>query len=162
MPASGDSHEALLGALLDEEVEFVLVGGLAAVVHGVPVVTFDVDIVHRRTPDNAARLHRLLQRLGAFVRGRGEQRLLPGEQALLGPGHSLLRTDLGDLDVLGAIEGGATYDDLLADAVEVELGNRVLPVVRLERLAALKAGSSRHKDRLVLLQIEETLRLRDG
>lgn len=161
MPDSDASFEALLDALLDEGVEFVLVGGLAAVIQGVPVLTFDVDIVHRRTPANVARLRGLLQRLGAYVRGRGEQRLLPGEQALQGPGHSLLRTELGDLDVLGAIEGGADYYDLLADTVEVELGRHRLHVVCLERLARLKAASTRHKDRLMLLQLEEVMRQRD-
>lgn len=45
---------ALVDALLDAHVEFIVIGGLAAVLHGAPLVTADVDIVHRKSPENIA------------------------------------------------------------------------------------------------------------
>lgn len=81
----------LLTELAASGVEFILVGGLAAVAQGAPVTTFDVDIVHARTPDNVDRLLDFLTRIHARYRGRpGGQLLGPSRAALEGPGHSLL------------------------------------------------------------------------
>lgn len=59
---------ALLQALVDADVEFIVVGGVAAVLHGVPTATQDLDIVHRRTRENVDRLFVLLERLDAYFR----------------------------------------------------------------------------------------------
>jgi hypothetical protein len=61
---------SLIEVLLDEKVEFVLVGALAAVAQGAPVTTHAVDIVHARTPENLDRLMTALGKLGARYRGR--------------------------------------------------------------------------------------------
>ncbi len=103
MAASSDLT-TLLGRLASSGVEFVLVGGLAAVAQGAPISTFDVDIVHRRTPDNVDRLESFLGAVNARYRHRPGPPLAINRAALLGPGHALFMTDLGPLDVLGAIE----------------------------------------------------------
>src|SRR4051812_34953631 len=104
----------LLTRLAAAGVEFVLVGGLAAVAQGAPITTHDVDIVPRRTPENVERLLSFLATVNARYRGRPSHEILtPTSGALLGPGHSLLSTDLGPLDVLGSIERGRTFDDLI-------------------------------------------------
>jgi len=59
---------ALLDALLSEDVEFIVVGGVGAILHGALAMTQDLDIVHRLTPSNLARLEVLLRRLDAIVR----------------------------------------------------------------------------------------------
>ena len=59
---------ALLAALCDSGVEFIIVGGVAAVLQGVPITTNDLDIVHRRTPENVARLLEVLLKLDATMR----------------------------------------------------------------------------------------------
>jgi hypothetical protein len=59
----GDANKLILLALLDAGVEFIVVGGTAAVIMGAPVVTFDIDIVHRRTPENVDRLYEFLIRI---------------------------------------------------------------------------------------------------
>ena len=157
MPCRAD-FSALLLALADAGVEFVLVGGLAAVAQGVPITTFDVDIVHARAPENIARLAAFLLRVGARVRGHPpDVDLLPSEAALSGPGHQLLQTKHGALDLLGAIERGLVYDDLLPDTRSIELHGRAIRVLKLRKLRDLKAGSTRPKDRLVLRMIDETL-----
>lgn len=161
---ASESLTTLLAELLAADVELILVGGLAAAAQGAPIATFDVDIVHRRTPDNVARLLAVLDRLGAVYRGRpGGPELTPTAALLGGLGHSLLMTRLGPLDVLGAIEGGRDYDRLVNESAVVELAGRPLRVLRLETIVELKRASSHAKDRARLPILEETLRrLRGG
>ncbi len=128
----------LLRALSHAGVDFILVGGLAAVAQGAPVTTFDVDIVHRRTDSNVDRLLSALDSLNASFREPTSRKLPPNRAALLGPGHNLFITDLGPLDCLGAIEGGLDYEGLLPRTVEIELDGRPLRVLALETLAELK------------------------
>jgi hypothetical protein len=150
----------LLERLVAANVELILVGGLAAVAQGAPVTTHDVDIVHRRTPENVDRLLAFLSAVGARYRGRPGTPLPPDRTALLGPGHSLLATDLGPLDVLGAIEEGRGYDDLLGDTLSVGFGGGVVRVLTLDAIVALKRRSTHPKDRLMLPILEATLRRR--
>jgi hypothetical protein len=157
--AEPPSLTSILDVLLDHEVEFVLVGALAAVAQGAPVTTHDVDIVHSRTPENLDRLMAALASMKARYRGRAPDSPLPPDPgALATPGHSLFATDLGPLDCLGAIERGMAYDDLFPLAVELELDGRVLRALGLETLVSLKRSSTEPKDRLVLPVLEETLR----
>lgn len=149
----------LLEKLSSSDVEFIVVGLLAAVAQGAPVTTHDVDIVHRRTPENVARLVDLLvNTLDARYRERSERVLRPTAEILAGPGHSLLRTNLGPLDVLGAIEGGRDYEALLPLSRRIELAGYPVYVLGLETIIELKRGSTRAKDQLVLPILEEVLR----
>jgi predicted nucleotidyltransferase len=142
----------ILEVLTRHGVEFVVVGGLAGVLHGSPIPTRDVDVVHARTPANVARLLAALQELHATYRNdpRG---LSPGESHLQGPGHQLLATRFGQLDVLGALGQGLEHPQLAADAVEFDLGGVVIRVVSLDRLIQIKAALDRPKDKLHLLQL---------
>ncbi len=150
----------LIDRLLAAEVEFVLVGGLAAVVQGAPITTFDVDVVHRRSAENVDRLLTFLGTVNAHYRGRPDPPLPPSRSALLGPGHSLFMTDLGPLDALGAIEGGADYETLLPRSLVVPLAGRALRLLTLEAIVALKRSSADPKDKLRLPVLEATLRRR--
>jgi hypothetical protein len=150
----------LLERLAASGVELILVGGLAAVAQGAPIATFDADIVHRRTEDNVDRLMACLLEIGAHYRGRPPPPLLPDRQALFGPGHSLLATRLGQLDVLGAIEEGRGYEDLLPDAVTIPMGAHPLRVLSLEAIVRLKRTSTHPKDKLRMPILEAVLRRR--
>jgi hypothetical protein len=152
------SLESLLETLATSDVEFIVVGLLAAVAQGAPVTTHDLDIVHRRTPDNIAKLvDVLVNKLDARYRGRTDL-LRPTAEILAGPGHSLLKTSLGPLDVLGAIEGGRDYDALLPSSRRIEISEHPVYVLGLATLIELKRTSTRLKDQLVLPILEETLR----
>ena len=156
------SLESLLATLASSDVEFVVVGMLAAVAQGAPVTTHDVDIVHRRTTENIDRLvDVLVNRLDARYRGRSDI-LRPTAEILAGPGHSLLMTNAGPVDVLGAIEGGRDYDALLPTSHRIEISGHPVYVLNLETLIELKRGSPRLKDQMVLPLLEETLRQRGG
>ena len=150
--------ESLLATLASNDVEFIVVGLLAAVAQGAPVTTHDLDIVHRRTPENIARiLDVLLNKLDARYRGRQDV-LRPTAEILAGPGHSLLQTNAGPLDVLGAIEGGRDYDALLPTSRRIEISGHPVYVLDLATLIDLKRSSPRLKDQMVLPLLEETLR----
>ena len=147
----------LLRRLAAGRVELIVVGMAAGVLRGAPVTTVDLDIVHRRHPDNVARLLRVLGDLGATYR-HDPRRLRPAESHLVGPGHQLLATTLGDLDCLGTVGEGRSYDDLLARAPEMDLGDGlVIRVIDLPTLIELKEQAGRPKDLAVLPVLRATL-----
>lgn len=142
--------EALIEALVDAGVEFIVVGGAAAVLHGAPTTTQNLDIVHRRTPENVTRLAALLERLDAYLREPGNRRLRPSAEVLAGGGQLNLSTSLGPLDPLGKLHDGRGYDELLPTSVLMQDGELKLRVVDLDTLIAIKAGTGRSRDKLVL------------
>ncbi len=161
-PPPPPSLTSLLETLVEAGVELILVGGLAAVAQGAPIATFDVDVVHRRTPDNLERLNGFLDRVHARYRGRKSSPIPIDRAALAGPGHSLFSTDLGPLDVLGTVGLGLDYDALLSDTVEIELGGGRLKILSLAAIVRQKRASQDPKDRLALPVLEETLRRSGG
>jgi len=90
MPAT--DFLAVIHALSEHCVDFIVVGGVAAVLEGAPISTFDLDIVHSRAIDNVIR---------------------PQESHLASAGYQLLMTRFGPLDVLGAIGRSRGYEELL-------------------------------------------------
>jgi hypothetical protein len=148
-------HEILF-RLADEGVEFIGVGMVAAVLQGVPLTTMDLDIVHRRTPDNVARLLHVLEEIDAVARNdpRG---LRPNETHLLGPKHVLLQTRFGDFDWLGAIDQGRSYQDLLAACIPIDIEGRTLQFLSLSEVLAIKRRAGRPKDLAAVPYIESTV-----
>lgn len=151
-----DFRRALM-VLAAHEVEFVVVGGISAILRGAPVVTLDLDLVHRRTPENVRRLLAALRSIDARYR-HDPRDLVPEEKHLLGPGHNLLQTTCGPLDALGAIEDGLSFEDLLADSEEMRVGPDLsVRVLSLRRLVELKEAAGRPKDLAVLPTLRATL-----
>lgn len=147
----------ILRLLAAGDVEFVVVGMTAGILHGAPVTTVDLDVVHRRSPENVARLLRVLAELDAVYR-HDPRRLRPGQSQLIGPGHQLLTTTLGDLDCLGAIDQDRGYEELLASTVEITLGGGLtVRVLSLPALIEAKERSGRPKDLAVLPVLRATL-----
>ena len=64
----------ILKVLKEYQVEFIVVGGVCAVLHGAPISTFDLDLVHSRAPNNIDRLMVALKTLNAHYRGRGHRK----------------------------------------------------------------------------------------
>ena len=146
----------ILRVLHRYDVEYVTVGGLAAVFNGAPVVTFDVDILHRPTAENVARLLAAIRELEAVYRN-DPRRIAPSESHLLGPGHQLLQTKYGDLDVLGTIDDTVVYEDVLGHTIEVEIEEFRVLVLDLERLILAKEFAGRPKDLATLPVLRATL-----
>lgn len=146
----------ILRRLRSAGVDFVVIGGMAGVMHGAPLTTADIDIVHDRAEDNVRRLLEVLHALNARYR-HDLRDLQPTESHLVGPGHQLLRTDLGPVDVLGAVSG-VGYRELLGDSSPMNIGAGFsVHVVKLARLIELKRSAGRPKDILALPVLEATL-----
>jgi hypothetical protein len=141
---------ALLDALNADGVEYLVVGGAAAVLHGAPVTTQDLDIVHRLSPENIGRLQRCLSRMHAVVREPGSRGLVPDQSMLQAGGQVRLLTDFGPLDVLGRLHDGRDYDELVGHSELVGDATRRVRVIDLATLIQIKAGTKRRRDRLVL------------
>jgi len=147
-----------LRALSAGNVEFIVVGGLAAVLNGAPVNTYDVDVVHSRDAANIARLLPVLQDLDAIYRIQPERRLRPTESYLVSPGHQNLKTHFGALDLLGTIGRNLSYEDLLPHSVEMDVGEGIrIRVLDLETLIAIKEELGGEKDRAMLPILRRTL-----
>jgi hypothetical protein len=142
--------------LLAAEVEFIVVGMAAGIIQGAPTVTFDLDIVHHRTPDNVGRLLTVLEQVHAIAR-YDERKIKPGPSHLLGPGHVLLTTDYGDFDCLGEIDQQLSFDDLLPRSVEVDFEGMRVRVLELATLIEFKRRAGRPKDMAVLHLLQATL-----
>ena len=159
MPDGSTNFLPILRALAEHKVDFVLVGGVAAVIRGAPITTLDIDIVHSRTEANVARLGAALAELEAWYREHPDTKLKPHLGFLLGKGHHLFMTREGALDVLGETAEGLTFDDLdkRSDIFELEPGVRV-HVLSLRELIRIKEKLSRDKDKLALAILRQTLR----
>jgi hypothetical protein len=149
------SFRHLIETLLRHEVEFAVVGGVAAVLHGAPVTTFDLDALFRVTHDNALRLLSALNELHARYRGHAPP-LTPTLDDILAGGHLLLATDAGPLDMLGFIGEGEGFDALARDMMPIEVAGLPVPVLSLEALIRQKRMLARDKD-LVALRLLEAL-----
>lgn len=163
MPSSSNKPisvdlSAILEGLTLAGVEFILVGGLAAVVQGVPVTTIDVDIVHKQSSENVKRLLKFLKSIDAIHRRPDDKIIEPTESHLSRHGHSLFVTRIGPLDVLAFIEEGQTYEELLEHTEEIEFRSHIIRVLNLRRLVELKKSSPHPKDKQRLPVLEETLR----
>jgi hypothetical protein len=147
----------ILHLLVKNDVEFIVVGMAAGVLQGAPVSTLDLDIVHRRSPENVARLLAVLRDLDAVYR-HDPRRLRPQASHLSSPGHQLLTTTHGDLDCLGTIDEGKGYEDLLQGTAELRVGgDAIVRVLNLATLIGVKERSARPKDLAVLPVLRATL-----
>ena len=100
----------------------------------------------------------LFSHLGAH----GRRRALFGKSHLMTTGHKLATTDAGALDVLGSINDGLLYDDLIGSSDELEVTGQRVKVLSLRRLVELKRALARPKDLAMLPVLEATLRERES
>jgi predicted nucleotidyltransferase len=149
----------MLRVLSEEQVEFLLVGGIAAVLQGAPVLTQDIDILYRIEEANLSRLEKALDRLRAVAR-HDPRNLRFDKGHLRTRGHKLSTTTAGPLDILGSINDGVTYEDLIPTSDELEVAGCLVRVISLDDLVALKRKLARPKDLAMLPVLEATLRER--
>lgn len=153
---------------VDQGVDAVLIGGLAAVLLGVPIVTNDMDFCYSPDSANLSRLVRALAPLHPRLRvarlSDEEAKALPfswDERTLHDTPIVTLQTDAGPLDLMDSVPGVGRYREVRAAAVPVELSRVRMIVLDLPALIAGKRATGRTKDLLALPQIEAALRLRD-
>lgn len=139
-------------------VEFVVVGGVAATIHGSAHITVDLDVVYRRTPENIERLAATLAPIRPYLRGAPAGLPFHLDAATIRRGLNFtLETDLGDLDLLGEVAGGGSYEQLLQDAITGTIEGKEFRCVSLRRLIVLKRAAGRRKDLNILAELEALL-----
>ncbi len=146
---------AAVAALARHEVRYVLIGGLAAVSQGSPIVTTDLDVCCDRRRDNLERLAAALAELHARLRGAPDGLPFRLDADTLAAGDCFtFATDAGPLDVLGTPSGARGYDDLRSRAVTVDLGGFSVLAAAVDDLIAMKQASVRSKDATHLMHLE--------
>jgi hypothetical protein len=150
----------LLRALTRHEVDYIVVGGVAALLEGAPILTLDLDVLFDRTPENQSRLLAALQELKARYRDPAGRHIEPDMAKLETMRLHLLLTDLGALDVLGSIGAGLTYQDLRERTVAYELDDTRIRVLELAAVIETKEQANRDKDRATLPVLRQTLAAR--
>ena len=161
MERSAADLEGLLRALGQREIEFVVVGGIAAVLHGAPTTTHDLDIVPEQSEPNLERLMTVLRDHHALVRDPAGRRLEPNPAALRGRGQLQLVTDLGPLDILCRLHDGRGYVELAPHCVAMEAGDLRIRVIDLPTLIQIKSSTGRARDRIVVPLLLALLRERE-
>ncbi len=121
-----------------------------------PTMTFELNIVHSRTPANIEVLLEALSELDAHFRIH-PNRITPKASHLEADGHQLLMTRAGPLDVLAQIDGGRGYDDLLEWSTLIDFESSTYRVLSLEHLIGVKERAGRPKDLLAVTIIRHTL-----
>lgn len=151
----------LLEALARHGVDFIVVGGVAAVLEGAPITTLDLDVVYDRRPENLECLATALRSLDARYRDPAGREIRPDPERLRTLRMSLLETDLGPLDVIAEVGEGWTYTDLLPATVVQEVAGLQVRSLTLSKLIELKELANRDKDRAMLPVLRRTLELRE-
>lgn len=145
----------LLRGLLEAKVDFIIVGGVASNVHGSARATFDVDVVYARQADNIDRLVAALTPISPYLRGAPPGLPFSFDAKTIKSGLKfILITSLGDIDLLGEITGGGTYEQLVPATVEIDLFGFRCRCVTLDKLIYLKRAAGRPKDLEVLAELE--------
>lgn len=163
MPDSEFDPERIFAALTDEGVRFVLIGGMAAILHGDVGVTVDIDIVPAIDPTNLDRLAIALRSLDARIRAEG----IPDGLVFdcsgdffrnLGPDAIVnLTTQAGDVDLAFTPAGTRGFQDLRQDATVIDIAGLSIPVASLSDVIRSKDAADRPKDRQALPRLRALL-----
>ena len=147
--------EAAFRVLVDADVKFIVVGGVAATLHGSARLTRDLDILYARHEDNLERLASALRDYKPYLRGAEPGLPFDWSAATLGKGLNFtLTTNLGDVDLLGEIAGGGTYEQLLPGCVHMMLFERDIACLSLAQLMQTKRAAGRPRDLEALAELE--------
>lgn len=157
--------QEILRVLDRHGVRYVLIGGLAGVLHGDAHITTDVDIVPQEGRTNLERLSAALNELGARIRVSGEPEGVPFDYSADNLARVRiwnLQTSLGDLDVTFAPSGTRGYDDLRRDMVVMRVRDVDVPVASLADVIRSKEAAGRTRDRAALPALRELLARRSS
>jgi predicted nucleotidyltransferase len=148
----------LLPALVNGGIDFILIGGLAGIVHGSARATYDVDVVYSRDAANLKRLVETLRPFAPYLRGAPAG--LPFKLDLAAVRNGLnftLTTGIGDLDLLGEVTGGGGYRDLISHTIVVEAFGVKFRCVDLPTLIKLKHAAGRPRDLESIAELQSLL-----
>jgi hypothetical protein len=158
---AGFQPRRVIEVLNHHGVRYVLIGGLAATLHGSPLRTGDTDVCPDSRPDNLEKLAAALRDLAARIRTEGVEGGLPFscDAAFLSRVALLnLETDAGDVDISFSPSGTSGYDDLVLHVARFDLDGIVAPVAALLDIIRSKSAANRPKDHASLPVLEALAR----
>lgn len=139
----------IIETLIRRGVRFVLIGGVAARAWGSPSVTNDLDVCYARDRENLEALAAALKELGATLRGVPKDvRFLLDARTLAAGDHFTFQTLAGDFDILGTPAGTRGYEELIANAQEMDFDGLTAPVASVDDLIRMKRAAWRPQDRV--------------
>ncbi|MCP3956518.1 MAG: nucleotidyl transferase AbiEii/AbiGii toxin family protein [bacterium] len=156
--------DEVLRVLTRNEVEFIVVGGIAAILQGSPLTTEDIDIVYRPSEENIARLARALGELEAIYFDPAGRHIAPDVSRLASLRMHLLNTSCGRVDVLRTVGDDLGFEDLVDRTRVFDVAEFRVRALDLETIIETKEHAARPKDRYQLLflrQLVAEIRRRD-
>jgi hypothetical protein len=141
--------------LISSRVEFVLIGGFAAVAHGVTLVTRDVDICCRFSEANLMRVQAAFSDLHPVHRSRPDLPLALTSEQCASLKNLYLKTDIGFVDCLGEVLGVGGFEEVLKQSVEVELPYGKCRILDLGALIRAKEAMNRDHDKITVKYLKE-------
>lgn len=153
--------DEILQRLTARGVDFVVIGGIAGVLHGSARNTFDLDVCFATDDANLEALGEVLVGLGARLKGvRDDVEFVPDAQTLRKVEVLTLETEAGELDVLARPSGAPSYERLRRNADRYDLGGFTVLVSSIDNLIAMKQASNRPKDQADVEELRAIKRLR--
>ena len=144
----------LFDVLTSHDVDFVLIGGLAAIAHGTARPTFDLDVAYGRDPENLERLSAALLELGATLRGApAGLPFRPDTETLRAGLNFTFDTPWGPLDLLGEPAGAPPYPELRRRATIEQISGVAIRVSSVDDLIAMKEAAGRPHDKLTAMEL---------
>lgn len=153
--------EDLLKELTKFGVEFIIIGGMAAVAQGSAYLTMDLDLCYSRNKENIEKLANALASFQPSLRGAPANLPFRLDAATIRSGMNFtLSTNFGDLDILGEVTGLSGYAEAVVLSQEMELYGMRCRVLTLEGLIKTKKAAGRPKDLMILPELEALLEIR--
>jgi predicted nucleotidyltransferase len=153
-----NDFQKLIPIMVKGRVKFIIIGGVAAIVHGSARATFDLDVVYSRKPDNIRHLVQSLKPFSPYLRDAPDGLPFVFDQETVQKGLNFtLTTQLGNLDLLGEVIGGGTYEDLQPSSDKIEVFGTRCFCLGLERLILVKRAAGRPKDFEAIAELETIL-----
>jgi len=149
-----------LRLLVAHDVEFMVVGGVGAILEGAPISTFDLDILIRPSPGNLERLLPALTELGSRYLDPAGRTIIPDAGKLSSMKLHRLVTKAGQLDVLTEIGSGKKFEDLSHRMRLHRVEDFEVQVLELAAIIESKAEAGRDKDKATLGILRRALHLR--
>jgi len=150
-----DDLPNLVDMLSDAGVEFVIIGGLAGIIHGSTRTTQDIDICCKFTPENLSKLFTAIKNANPVHRMSPNRPVLVLNSQNADKFKNLyLDTDIGQLDCLGEVQGIGSFDEVCKNAISVHIGGKNYQVLSLDALIKSKKSLNRPIDKQDVIQLQ--------
>jgi hypothetical protein len=154
MRSTPQDDKTLLLRLQERDVEFVIIGGVCGIMHGVTLVTTDLDICCRFTPANLLRIEAAIKDL--HPRHRLTPNKLPlvlSEELCVRLKNLYLQTDLGKLDCLSEVAGVGNFEEVFHHSTVFKLSYGEFHILDIDAAIASKEALGRERDLIAVKQL---------